>query len=361
MTRGIGNRQKSIVTPRRARGGERAPRRTPGRSPVPGPRTPTVSRVLLLHEEIAQAYLPALRPLLPGWTFLRIGKGGGLPAGAEHTEVYLRFWDGRGGERLERLLDVASRLQWVHTPSAGVDRLPLERLAARGVRLTNGRGVHDLPIAEAVFAYLLAFAKRLSEHRRAQEEHRWQQLRLEELSGKTLLLFGYGSIGRMVAARARAFGLSVEAVRESGRAERGLTAVYRPDELARAVAGADIVVVAAPLTPRTRRAFGSPIFAAMKEGAWFVNVSRGEIVDEDDLAEGLGRGRPAFAGLDVFAAEPLGPDSRLWDLGNVWLTPHDAWSSPRTRGRSLELFVDNLKRYLAGRPLKNQVDLGRGW
>jgi phosphoglycerate dehydrogenase-like enzyme len=361
MARGIGNRQKRIVAPRRARGGEREFGKMRRRSASRPAHAKAQRRVLLLHEEVAAPYLPVLRSFLPGWTFLVIPKDGDLPAGAQQTEVYLRFWDGRGGERLERLLERAQNLQWVHTPSAGVDRLPLDRMAARGVRLTNGRGIHDVPIAETVFAYLLAFAKRLGEHRRSQKEHRWRQLRLEELSGKTLLLYGYGSIGREIASRARAFGLTVEAVRESGRAEGGLAAVYRPGDLTRAVAGADIIVVAAPLTPGTRGAFGRPIYAAMKQGCWFVNVSRGEIVEEGALLEGLSRGRPAYAALDVFAAEPLPEQSPLWDLESVWITPHDAWSSPHAKARSLELFVDNLKRYLAGRPLRNKVDLGRGW
>jgi phosphoglycerate dehydrogenase-like enzyme len=361
MARGIGNRQKRIVAPRRVRGGERGVGKTRGRNAARPLRAEAQRRVLLLHEEVVAAYLPALRSFLPGWAFLVIPKDGDLPAGAQQTEVYLRFWDGRGGERLERLLDQAPNLQWVHTPSAGVDRLPLDRMAARSVRLTNGRGIHDVPIAETVFAYLLAFAKKLGEHRRFQKEHRWRQLRLGELSGKTLLLYGYGSIGREIASRARAFGLSVEAVRESGRAEDGLAAVYRPEDLVRAVARADIIVVAAPLTPRTRGSFGRPIYAAMKQGCWFVNVSRGQIVDEDALLEGLSRGRPECAALDVFAAEPLPEQSPLWDLENVWITPHDAWSSPHAKARSLELFVENLKRYLAGRPLRNQVDLERGW
>jgi len=216
-------------------------------------------------------------------------------------------------------------------------------------------------LAEAVLHGLLARAKRAREHLENQAAGRYEKLQLDELNGRTLLLFGYGSIGREIARRASAFGMRVIAVRKSGRRERGLARAFSPRELPAALSLADAVVLAAPLTAGTRGVFSAEVFAAMKDDCHFVNVSRGELVREEDLVEGLRRGKPAFASLDVFEREPLAPESPLWRLPNVRITPHDAWSSPRTRARSTELFLANLRSYLGGRPLRNRVDPERGF
>ena len=354
----IGNRQKRIVAPPRpAR--TRRPAAAAGHS-RPRAARPAATLTLLLHESHAAAAGHALKSALPGVELLEV-KGSELPPGAERTRVYLRAWEGGSAIALRKLLEVAPDLAWVHTPSVGIDHLPLAEMERRGIVLTNGAGVHTIPLAESVLAFLLARAKRAGEHLANQRARRWEDLPLGELSGERLLLFGYGSIGRAIGGRARAFGMSVSAVRRSARREKGLAEVHPPSALGEAVSRADAVVIAAPLTEETRGAFDARIFSAMKEHCHLVNVSRGEIVVEADLVEGLRRGRPAFASLDVFAKEPLSSDSPLWDLPNVAITPHDSWRSPHTKARSLELFMENLRRYLAGRPLRNRVDYRRGY
>ncbi len=315
---------------------------------------------LLLHEAHAAAAGPALRSALPGLELL-VAEGAELPPGAERTRVYLRAWEGGAAIVLRKLLDVAPALAWVHTPSAGIDHLPLAEMERRDIALTNGIGVHTIPLAESALAFLLARAKRTAEHLDHQRARLWEGLPLGELAGQRLLLFGYGSIGRAIADRARSFGMSVAAVRKSGRRDKGLAEVFPPSGLREALSRSDAVVIAAPLTGETRGAFDARAFAAMKEECHLVNVSRGEIVREADLVEGLRLGRPAFASLDVFAKEPLPPDSPLWELPNVAITPHDSWRSPHTRARSLGLFRENLARFVAGRPLRNRVDYRRGY
>lgn len=354
----IGNRQKRVVAPPRPAPARKAPAGRPRFRP-PAAR-PAATLTLLLHEAHAAAAGPALKSALPGLELLEV-RGSELPPGAERTRVYLRAWEGGAAIVLNKLLAAAPDLAWVHTPSVGIDHLPLAEMERRGILLTNGAGVHTIPLAESAMAFLLARAKRAAEHLANQKARRWEDLPLGELSGERLLLFGYGSIGRAIGERAKSFGMSVAAVRRSGKREKGLAEVHPPTELCEAVSRADAVVIAAPLTEATRGAFDARVFAAMKENCHLVNVSRGEIVVEADLVEGLRRGRPAFASLDVFAKEPLPPDSPLWELPNAAITPHDSWRSPHTRARSLELFVENLRRYLGARPLRNRVDYRRGY
>lgn len=344
-----------------------APRRgpppaRPGVRTAPSPEAPRkTSTVLLLHEAIAAAYAPAARAVSPGIEVLVLPESGVLPPGSDRTRIYHRWWEGGEEHALSLLLEAAPALDWVHTPSAGVDQLPLDQLARRGIALTNARGIHSVPLAESAMAFLLARAKKCREHLNNQRRKRFEVLRLDELLGRDLLLYGYGSVGREIAARARGFGMRIAAVRRTGGREKDLSRVFGPGELVAAVASADAVVIAAPLTERTRGAFDREVFAAMKEGCHLINLSRGEITVERDLVAGLRKGRPAFASLDVFEEEPLAPSSPLWELDNVAVTPHDSWRSPHTRARNLGLFLDNLRRYLSGRPLANLVDFRKGY
>jgi phosphoglycerate dehydrogenase-like enzyme len=353
----IGNRQKKNVAPRFRRP-ELRPASTPPRSRA---RPSPARHVLLLHAPLEALYAPAVWSLDPHCEVLVLREDSALPSGAERTEMYLRWWEGGREKMLSKLLAAAPGLKWVHTPSAGIDHLPLAKLRERKIILTNARGVHSIPLAESAMNFLLARAKRAAEHRENQRARRSEVLKLEELWGRRLLLFGYGSVGAEIAVRARSFGMAVSAVRRRGKRERELVRVYPPGELKAAVSEADAVVVAAPLTEETRGAFHARVFGAMGESCHFVNISRGEIVVEKDLIEGLRRGRPAFASLDVFEEEPLPSSSPLWTMENVVVTPHDSWRSPQTKARNLELFLENFRRYVAGRPMKNVVDYARGY
>jgi phosphoglycerate dehydrogenase-like enzyme len=355
----IDRRQKKVVLPRRVSPAQAC------RAPVePRPSRPPRAKgriAVLLHDSVSRAYGAAIRGVDPRLEAVVLRAGEPKPPQTARARIYLRSWEGGATADLPEILEAAPNLRWMHTPSAGVDHLPLERLRQRGIALTNGRGIHSAALAESVLAFLLARAKAARPHQIAQSARRFVPLRLDALEGRSLLLYGYGAIGRSVAARAAAFAMRVSAVRRAGRLEPPLAKVWRPGELCEAVGGADAVVLAAPLTEETRGAFDGEVFAAMKEECHFVNVARGEIVVERDLIEGLGRGRPAFASLDVFENEPLPADSPFWQMENVAITPHDAWSSPHVKARSLELFASNLRNFLAGRPLRNLVDYRRGY
>ncbi len=265
-------------------------------------------------------------------------------------------------DRVRRVLAAAPKLRWYHTPAAGVDRLlTIPDFRERGIVITNNSGSYDIQIAEHVIAFVFAAAKRLHLYRDQQTRHEWTDQTHAELRGETLVVYGAGSIGGEVARLASAVGLRVVAVRRSGGSVPGAERVVTPDRLADAAAEADYLVVAAPLTPATHGAVSREVIGRMKKTAWLVNIARGAIVDEPALVEALQDNRIGGAALDTFVQEPLPPDSPLWSLENVILTPHTSNSSPKVRERTLALFVENVRRFKAGEPLLNRVDYDAGY
>ena len=283
-----------------------------------------------------------------------------VAARLEGTDVVFA-WRPRSG-LLEPAWDRAGDVTWIQSASAGVDGLLFPALVESHVVVTNARGVFDEPIAEYVLALLLAFAKGFLGMLERQREHRWEHRDTETLSGRHLLVAGVGSIGRAIGRRCADQGMVVRGVGSSSRGgDEVFRGVYGPDELAAAAAWADDVVNVLPNTSATRHLFDAEVFAAMRPHARFLNVGRGSTVDEPALIAALTEGRIAGAALDVFAEEPLPETSPLWDLPNVIVSPHMSGDFAGWREALVELFVDNLRRYLGGEPLRNVVDKERGY
>lgn len=278
----------------------------------------------------------------------------------EDAEAMLLRWE-MSGDTLRRLLPQMPRLRWLHTPSAGVDRLMFPELLAHPCVLTNSVGVYSIPIAEHVLAVMLAVARQLPACLRQQREHRWQRVPAVELYEQTLAIIGTGHIGQEVARRAQALGMHTLGTRRTPRPTPFIEQVFPLAHLYDMLAQADFVAITCPLTPETAGLIGEPELRAMKKTAWLINVARGGIVQEEALLRALREGWIAGAGLDTFVQEPLPEDSPFWDLPNVILSPHTSWSSPQVRERSIALFLENLERFLAGEPLLNVVDKKRGY
>ncbi|GHB64806.1 2-hydroxyacid dehydrogenase [Streptomyces umbrinus] len=259
--------------------------------------------------------------------------------------------------------DPSSAPNWVHVAAAGVDSFLFPALVDNPrVVLTNSRGVYDRPIAEYVLGLILALAKDFPgtwEHQRRRE---WRPRDSERIDGRTVLVWGTGPIGRAVARMLRAVGMRVSAV---GRTEcvedPDFGTVHALSGLRPALAAADYVVLAAPLTAATRGMVDASVLASMKPGARLVNVGRGGLVDEEALVRHLTDGRLAGAALDVFAHEPLPAASPLWDLPGVIVSPHTAGEVTGWRDDLADLFLDNLTRRAEGRELRNVVDKERGY
>lgn len=247
------------------------------------------------------------------------------------------------------------RLEWVQSFSAGVDNEVFSRLMDNGVRLTTASGTSASPIAQTVILYLLALSRDLRGFMRDQDARHWRTREIEELDGSTLAVVGMGPIGTEVARLGAALGMRVEAVRRRPGAA-GESWTTRPfGDLHDVLGRADWVVCALPLADGTRGIFGAREFAAMRRGARFVNVGRGDLVDEPALVSALQSGHLGGAGLDVFAVEPLPADSPLWGMDRVIVTPHSSGESRRAEARTHELFLGNLARWAAGQPLVNEV------
>jgi phosphoglycerate dehydrogenase-like enzyme len=303
----------------------------------------------------------------------------------EDVEVLLRGW--LSSEAFDRLLARAPHLRWVHTATSGVERALTPAARDRDLTVTNARGVFTRPIAEHVLMLILAISRRLPQLLELQRERTWQPLEGVELRELTIGIVGYGSIGRAVASLAGAFGARVIAQRRTpgGGAGQGVgpgsaaaaastgdpsdafpftpapARIVGPEGLHELLAASDIVVLAAPLTPETEGMIDAAALAVMGREAWIINVARGRLIDDRALLEALADHRIGGAALDAFREEPLPPTSPFYDLSNVIVTPHTAWSSSRVLDRSIDLFCENLRRYAAGEALRNVVDPGVGY
>lgn len=265
----------------------------------------------------------------------------------------------------DRLLGRCPNLIWVHSATAGVERVLTPTALERGIAITNARGVFSDPIAEYVLMMVLVVSRRLPELLELHRERTWQPLAGREMSDLTIGVVGLGSIGRRVAELAITCGAKVIAVRrqtgESADDVPGIAKLLTPEQLPELMAQSDFIVLALPLTADTQDLFGAEMLAHAKPGAWLINVARGALVDERELVRAIRAGRLGGAVLDAFRQEPLPAESELYSTPNVIVTPHTSWSSGRVLDRSIELFCDNLGRFARGEPLLNLVDPGAGY
>lgn len=254
-----------------------------------------------------------------------------------------------------------TRLQWVHALAAGLDGLLFEELVESPAPLTNSRAVFAPSLGEFAMAAMLWFAKDLRRMLRQQEAAVWDPFDVEMLEGATLGIVGYGSIGREAAQRARAFGMKVIALRQSAQPDEIAHTVVGPGELDFVLTKADYLLVAAPLTPRTRGMIGAEQLARLQPNAVVINLGRGPVLDEAALAAALAHRRIRGAALDVFETEPLPEASPLWKLDNVLLSPHCADHTPGWMESAMDLFVENFTRFQQGQPLINVADKREGY
>lgn len=275
-------------------------------------------------------------------------------------------------------------LRWFQSSSAGIDRVVPTPLWKTSVRITTTSGLHAITVGEYTLGMMIGLARDFPGFLEYQRRACWpqhprpayEQFPGRDLRGATVLIIGYGSIGRQVARLARALGMRVLAIKRDPTAvvDRGYIfpgtgdpqgelpeRILGPDQLAQVLPEAEFIVLAAPATSGTRHLLGAKEFAAMRPDAIFINVARGELVDETALYDTLAQRRIAAAGLDVFATEPLPADSPLWRLDNVIISPHVAGCSPRYDDYVFEIFAENLRRYLANEPLLNEVDRQLGY
>lgn len=273
-------------------------------------------------------------------------------------------WSIRGDQ-----IAAAEKLRWIHSTAAAVHALMSAELQASDIIVTNARGVHGPVVAEHAMSLVFALAKRLPEAAKYQAQRHWAQQEIcetvprpRELRDATMAIIGFGSIGTSLAKLAKALGMRVVAVREHpDKASDLADAMYGFSDLKRALGEGDFVVLATPVTSKTRHLMNAGSLAHLKSDAYLINVGRGVLIDEEALQHALRANQFAGAALDVTTEEPLPPGSPLWTMDNVFITPHTAGFAEKMWERHYVSYTENLGRYLAGEPLLWTVDKTAGY
>lgn len=302
-----------------------------------------MTRVLVVAHN-AQDYVDRLRPRFHEVELVPAA----MPEDAEphlgDAEVLMAIGHWLTPEHVAR----APRLRWAQSLITGVERFLVALDGRPDVLLTSTRGIHGPQMSETVLTHMLAITRQLPRMVRNQARHAWEPFDQPMLQGKTVAIVGIGVAGEATARLCKAFGMTVHGVSRTARPVAAIDRFFDRSQLTEAAATADYLVLTVPHTADTERLVDADVLVAMKPDAYLVNVARGAIVDEPALIEALRAGRIAGAGLDVFAARELAPDSPLWDLPNVLVTPHVAGRSDRYVDQALTIVEPNLRRYLAG-------------
>ena len=294
------------------------------------------------------------RTIVPDAHWIVVNGDGSASESLEKCELLVLAGDSYTTQFVEAVLKIPA-VRWAHTEDAGIDGLFYDTMQSRGVTVTHSPGTNAIEVAEFAFGQILWSAKRLGTLRDNQRAHRWQLLGLESLSDKTALIIGLGAIGQEVAKFAKAFGMRVLGIRQSPTVAVNVDQQGTLADLSQMLPAADFVVLAVPLTPYTRALIGKDELACMKPTATLINVARGAVVDVYALKEALQSGKLRQACLDVLPTEPWPADDDLWDIPNLFITPHNAWSSPLYLPRVADLWLENLQRYVHGEELLHRV------
>lgn len=301
---------------------------------------------------------PLVEDRLPGWLEPR-WFGSHEEALAVAPEAEIGWFDMYDKHSMAAAVKAAENLKWLNSIYAGLEFMPLELLAERGVTVTNGVGINALTIAEYTVMLMLAHAKGYRDVVRAMDRKEWLQDSpgKRELAGERVLLLGLGAIGGLIKTRLEAFDMAVTPVRRSG-----ADGALRPGEWRGRLADFDWVILAVPSTGETVGMIGAPELAAMRPNAVLVNIARGDVIDQPALVEALREKRIEAALLDVTDPEPLPEDHPLWDLENAQVTMHlSGRAQTKMFQRSADRFLENLERYRKGEPLEPQMDLALGY
>ena len=311
---------------------------------------------LLCTDHVAERYADWLAVAAPGIELVTL-IGDDPIVDTDLARVDVAFFSGDAFPyRVAHLMGAITRspnLRWLHTASAGIDHPVFGQLHDRGVRITTSSGAAAAPIARTVMLYLLGLSRDIRGLLRDQAAHVWAFRPYEDLDGQTIGVVGMGPIAREVIGMASALGMRPIGTRRALIGDEPCE-TWTLDRLPELAAVADALVVALPSTDDTRGIISASVIAAMRPTSVFVNVGRGDLVDEPALIDALASGRLGGAGLDVFVTEPLPADSALWDLPNVIITPHSSATTTATFEGAAEIFLANLARYVRGDPLENE-------
>ncbi len=261
----------------------------------------------------------------------------------------------------QKNLEKMKNLRWIQCVFSGINHFPLDYLKDKGIILTNARGVHRIQMSEFIVSLLLSIVRNSYHYTKAHLDRKWDPAKIDELYGKTVGFIGVGAVARETARKLKPFDMRILGVKNRVEDVEYFDEVYSSLQMDRVIEQSDFVITLVPLTEQTRKMIGESQFKRMKPTAWFINVARGDVVDEQALIRALREGWIAGAGLDVFQKEPLPADSPIWDLENVRLTPHVAGPTPHYMERLMEIFIDNLEAFVSDNKAQmvNVIDYNR--
>ncbi|KKB09885.1 D-2-hydroxyacid dehydrogenase [Devosia chinhatensis] len=316
---------------------------------------PRTEPTILVSADVAAERLADIAAAAPGATILHGNDGASFERHLPQAQIV-------AGSVPQRVLAQAEHLKWVHSWAAGPDHQLYPEFAAHTAMLTSSAGNGAVPLAEHAMMLMLMLNRNALRWIDSQRAHRWDRFTHAELNGLTLGIIGAGHSGTDLALKAKAFHMRVLGLRRSDRPAPNFDQFFQREQLHAMLEQCDFVVVTAPLTPETKGMIDKAALAAMKPSAFIVCFSRGGIIDDAALLSALQDGRLAGAGLDAHGQEPLPAESPFWDLPNTLITPHNGATTEATRERGFAIFLDNLRRYVAGRDdFVNRVDKAAGY
>lgn len=318
---------------------------------------------ILFDFDISEEYVVRLKELAPEAEFVVSDNEDEIKEEIVDSDVLFDF---RGVEKED--IKSAKNLKWLQTWTAGVDKFMKddfrEVLEKKDIILTNMSGVHSNVIAEHSLGFMINFSRRFCDFHEQKNNKVWNRLKVDHLENKNLVVVGLGSIGKEIARKAKVFEMNVIGVNRFGKGEFDFVdELFGQNKLKKALENGDYVVSIVPLTPETAGMIGKKEFEAMKDSAYFINMARGEVVDEPVMIKALRDGKIAGAGLDVFAEEPLSEDSPLYELDNVLITPHVGGAFPGYNKKAIKIVEENLEKFVSGNlaEMINKIDYNLGY
>lgn len=310
---------------------------------------------ILLNDSFTDSDIERLKSIIDGYKIVTRLEDLEKP---EELEI-LFGWN----KQFAPILEGKNNLKWVQTFSAGVNSLPLERMAELDIQLSNASGAHGGPISESVYGFLLSYLRNTFNFAKDKEVKEWSPIRhIQELSTKTVMLVGTGSVGQSLAKIAQAFGARTIGINRSGSTYEHFDEIYKQEDIKDHIAEADIVMTSLPETAQTVDFFNKEVFNAMKPGTIFINVGRGSAVIDEDLLEALDSGQVEHAFLDTFRQEPLDTTHVYWEREDVFISPHSTAKREDYNAYIIDVFEENFNAFVKdGKIVRNIVDYERGY
>jgi phosphoglycerate dehydrogenase-like enzyme len=300
--------------------------------------------LLTLPEKVRMQYFDGLRGAFPELAIDLVDHHSKVDPYIGSADILLTF----GAHMADHVLEKGKKLRWIQALGTGVDGIVDRPPFRDGVLVTNMHGLHGDSVPEAAIMLMLALARDLPRAMRNRNARKWERYPSQLLKGKTVGIFGVGAIAKSLAPKCKSFGMKVIGITSAVRGVEGFDRMVRRDDLESAVGELDFLVLLTPYTPETHGIVGEKVLAAMKPGAFLVNLARGGIVEEDALVRALREKRLAGAALDVFATEPLPQDHPLWSMDNVIVTPHLGGFHDQYAEQALPTVIENLRKFLSG-------------